>query len=101
MRLALLTLLLSFSAHAFFPVNPIIQVRADLVSAQVYNPYYEPIFCEGFAYGQTTTGMIWNTRMASTIWPGQSAFVFVRTNPFFQPFMNGWAQIFCRFLRPF
>jgi hypothetical protein len=90
-------LFLSFKAQAYFPINPLVQVRGDLVSAQVYNPYYEPILCEGLAHGLTASGAVFNARIADIIPPGQNRYAFVRTNPFMNPFVNGWAQVMCRF----
>lgn len=99
MRLiAALLLSLSFSAHAFFPVNPLIQVRGNVVSAQIYNPYYEPILCEGLAFGRTYSGVVLQSRMADIIPAGGYRFAYVHTNPFHNPFVQGWAQIHCRFM---
>jgi hypothetical protein len=102
MRLLTVALLaLSFKAHAFFTVNPLVQVRNNVVSAQVYNPYYEPIVCEGFAFGRTFSGMVFQSRIADVIAPGSHRYVYVHTNPFVNPFVNGWAQAQCRFARWF
>jgi hypothetical protein len=102
LRLAVfVTLIHSVSAMAwgFFPVNPFVQIRPDVVSAQVYNPYYEPILCEGFAFGQTAYGQVFQARVADIIPAGQHRFAFVYTNAFTNPFRHGWAQVMCRFLR--
>ena len=102
LRLAILvTLAHSASAFAwgFFPVNPLVQIRPEVVSAQVYNPYYEPILCVGFAFGQTVRGQVFQARVADIILPGQHRFAVVHTNAFVNPFGHGWAQVMCRFLR--
>ncbi len=96
--LAALTLIFSFSAFAFFPVNPLVQVRGNVVSAQVYNPYYEPILCEGFAFGRTYSGVVLQSRVADIIPAGGYRFAYVHTNAFLNPFVQGWAQIHCRFV---
>jgi len=97
--LALVTMITSGQAFAFFPVNPLVQVRPEVVSAQVYNPYYEPIACQGFAFGRTVYGQVFQAYFNDIIPPGQNRFAVVHTNAFANPFANGWADIRCRFLR--
>ena len=97
--IVLVALFITTQAHAFFPMNPLVQIRPDVVSAQVYNPYYEPILCEGIAFGRTVYGQLLQARMADVIAPGTSRYAFVYTNAFVNPFANGWAQVMCRFLR--
>ena len=96
--IAIVALFITSQAFAFFPVNPLVQVRPDVVSTQVYNPYYEPILCEGFAFGRTASGLVLQARVADIIAPGGHRYAFVHTNAFVNPFVNGWAQIMCRFL---
>lgn len=96
--LAALILSFSFSAFAFFPVNPLVQVRSDVVSAQIYNPYYEAILCEGFAFGRTYSGAVIQSRVADIIPAGGFRYAYVNTNPYANPFIQGWAQVFCRFI---
>ena len=96
--MAIIALFSLVEAQAFFPINPLIQVRRDVVSAQVYNPHYEPIICEGMAFGQTMYGQVFQARITDIIPPGNSRFAFVRTN-FSNPFVNGWGQVVCRFAR--
>ncbi len=90
---------LSVSAFAQFNVNPLVTIRPDAVTAQVYNPYYEPILCEGIATGLTFSGVQLHSRVADIIAPGQYRFAVVTTNVLVNPFVNGWAQVLCRFLR--
>ncbi len=103
MRRLVATVLLSLvSLPAFaqyFTANPLMAVRPDVVSAQVYNPYYEPIFCEGYAFGRTSWGNVYQAAFRDVLPPGAYRFAYVRTNAWGNPFVNGWAQIYCRFLR--
>jgi hypothetical protein len=96
--LAALILSFSFSAFAFVPVNPLVQVRADVVSAQIYNPHYEAILCEGFAFGRTYSGAVIQSRVADIIPAGGYRYAYVNTNAFLNPFVQGWAQVLCRFV---
>lgn len=96
--LAALIMSFSFSAFAFFPVNPLVQVRGDVVSAQIYNPYYEPILCEGYAFGRTYSGAVIQSRVADIIPAGAHRYAYVNTNPYLNPFVQGWAQVLCRFV---
>ena len=82
-----------------FPINPLVTITAASVSAQIYNPYYEPILCEGLAFGQTFVGTVYQARVADVIPPAGYRFAVVSTNPIVNPFVNGWAQVLCRFLR--
>ncbi len=96
--LAALIFCFSFKAFAFFTVNPLVQVRSNLVSAQIYNPFYEAIICEGLAFGRTYSGAVIQARVADIIPAGGQRFAYVHTNPYLNPFVQGWAQVQCRFL---
>jgi hypothetical protein len=96
--LAALILSFSFSTFAFFPLNPLVQVRSDVVSTQIYNPHYEAILCEGFAFGRTASGALIQSRVADIIPAGGFRYAYVHTNPYVNPFVQGWAQILCRFV---
>jgi hypothetical protein len=91
------TLFVSTSAMAQFLVNPLVRVTPGLVSAEVYNPYYEPIFCEGFAQGLTFSRNILQARIADVIAPGTFRYAYVQTNPVLNPFIDGGAHVVCRF----
>jgi hypothetical protein len=105
MKLKLLTgvvlgLVLHSQAFAqFFPANPAVEVLPGRVAATVYNPYYEPIICNGQVFGQTAMGPVYNAFFAEQFLPaGASRFAMVQTTPF-APFVGGWANINCRFAR--
>jgi len=93
-------MILSSSAFAqFFPAQAYVSVLPGRVSAQVYNPYYEPIVCNGQVFGQTFQGPVFNAFFFEQFMPaGQSRFAFVQANPY-NPFVRGWANITCRFAR--
>ena len=77
-----------------------VQVFPGRISAQVYNPYYEPIACTGQAFGITAHGLTLNAVFNEPFIPaGQSRIAVVQTNAFLSPFVNGWGSIWCRFLR--
>ena len=91
----------TLNAWAFFPVNPMVQVTPLQVSAQVYNPYYEPIACSGQVFGRTSFGQVATAFFPQQVIPaGQFRFAYVYTN-IANPFINGWGTIWCNFLRPF
>lgn len=88
------------TAHAFFPINPFMTVVPATISAQVYNPYYEPLLCQGMAFGRTAHGLVLQGSFRDIVPPGQYRYVTVYTNnPYFDPFVHGWANIGCMFLR--
>lgn len=95
-----LFLTLTTSAFAqFFSANPVVTVLPGQVAAQVYNPYYEPIVCNGQVFGQTARGPVFNAFFTEQLMPaGSYRFATVVTNAF-TPFIGGWANINCRFVR--
>lgn len=83
----------------FFRANPSVTIFPGQVSAQVYNPYYEPIICNGQVFGQTARGPVFSAFFAEQLMPaGSYRFATVVTNAF-NPFVGGWANIHCRFVR--
>lgn len=98
--LIVLTLTLSTSAFAqFFPASAQVAVLPGQVSAQVANPYYEPIICSGFVFGQTAQGAVYNTFFAQQLMvAGTFRYAYVVTHPY-NPFVGGWTNIQCRFAR--
>lgn len=100
-RSALFTIIMSSSlAHAYFPVNPFMTILPATVTAQVYNPYYEPILCQGTAFGRTLRGFVFQGFMREIVPPGQYRYVSVYVNnPYLDRFATGWANVGCMFLR--
>ncbi|MBA2404015.1 MAG: hypothetical protein H0V66_04520 [Bdellovibrionales bacterium] len=98
-----LVLTLTSSAFAqFFLANPSVTVTPAQVSAEVFNPYYEPIICNGQVFGQTAAGPVFHAFFAEQFMPaGSYRYAVVTTNPynFYQRFVGGWATIHCRFAR--
>jgi hypothetical protein len=95
----LLMVMAALPARAqFFQANPSIAVYPHMVTAQIYNPYYEAIACEGYAFGQTYWGQVAHARFADILPPGSYRFATVTAHPY-NRFVNGWAQVYCRFLR--
>ncbi|MFP5491705.1 MAG: hypothetical protein ACLGG0_09395 [Bacteriovoracia bacterium] len=102
LRLAILvTLAHSASALAWgaFNANPFVQIRADIVSAKVYNPYYEPIQCRGFAFGRTIRGNVIRAEFNDIIPAGQHRIAYAYTFDVWNRFVQGWADVRCSFLR--
>jgi hypothetical protein len=93
-----------FSVSAFaqwFPARVHVTVLPGQVAAQVFNPFYEPIICGGQVFGQTALGPVYNTFFIEQfLVTGEFRFAYVQTTPF-APFVNGWANINCRFARFF
>lgn len=95
-----LFLTVTTSAFAqFFPARVDVVVLPGQVAAQVVNPYYEPIICNGQVFGQTFGGQIFTTYFAEQFLPaGGFRYAYVQTTPLL-PFATGWANIHCRFAR--
>lgn len=87
------------SAYAqFFPAQAFVRVLPVQVSAQVVNPHFQPIVCSGQVFGQTAYGITLNAHFVEQMLPpGGHRFAFVQTTPY-QPFINGWSNIHCRFI---
>lgn len=96
--IAAFTIVLSTSAFAqwFQPRVNVIALPLQ-VSAEVINPFAQPIICHGQVFGQTVHGLVYNTFFVEQFLPmGSNRFAFVNTN-FTSPFITGWATINCRF----
>lgn len=104
LKAALLTVLLSFSTGAFaqfFPAQAFVTVLPTQVSVEVYNPYYEPIICNGQVFGLTASGLTYSSFFAEQYLPaGGYRYAIVQTNAF-NVFVRGWPSIHCRFARWF
>lgn len=83
----------------FFPAKAYVTVLPGQVSAEVYNPYYEPIICSGQVFGQTAAGPVFSTFFAQQFMPAGSYRYAVVVSNGFNPFVGGWANINCRFAR--
>lgn len=96
---AILTLFTSSAFAQFFPARVNVSVLPLEVSAQVFNPYYEPIVCAGQVIGQPYVGLPITTFFPQQIIPaGAFRVVFVNAYPQ-NPFVSGWANIQCQFAR--
>lgn len=91
------TIVLSTSAFAqWFQPRYNVLVLPLQVSAEVINPFPQPIVCHGQVFGQTVHGPVFNTYFVEQFLPmGTNRFAFVTTNPY-SPFIGGWATISCR-----
>lgn len=102
LKLSFIALLITLNTSAFaqfFVSNPAVTVLPGQVSAQVYNPYYEPIICSGQVFGQTITGPVFNAFFAEQFMPAGSYRYAVVTTNVYNRFVGGWANIRCRFAR--
>lgn len=92
-----LTALSSSAFGHWFPGQAYVQVMPHQVSAQVYNPHFQPIICSGQVFGQTAYGAVMNGYFYEQYLPaGAYRFAFAYASPY-SPFINGWANIQCRF----
>lgn len=102
LKLAMVALMITISTSSFaqfFAANPSVTILPGVVTAQVFNPYYEPIICNGQVFGQTFRGPVFNAFFVEQILPaGAYRHATVVTNGF-NPFVGGWANIHCRFAR--
>ncbi len=100
--LLVLSFLAAFSSQAFaqfFPAQANVAVNSYQVTATIYNPYYEPIICNGQVFGQTYYGQVLTASLIEQYMPaGANRFAYVYTNAY-APFSTGWANINCRFAR--
>lgn len=84
-------------AQAWFPARYQVTVLPGQVSAQIVNPYIQPIICSGQVFGQVTTGQVFTTYFVEQFLPaGGYRYAFVQTTPYL-PFVTGWANLNCRF----
>lgn len=102
LKALLVTLFLTLTTSAFaqwFPARVVVVVLPGQVAAQVVNPYYEPIICNGQVFGQTFSGPVFTTYFTEQFLPaGGFRYAYVQTTPLL-PFATGWANIHCRFAR--
>lgn len=100
MKALLFAALLTVSAQSFaywFPATVRVTSLPGAVTAEVSNPYLRPIICNGQVFGQTYQGPVFNAFFAEQWMPvGSYRYAYVHTNAF-APFVNGWANIYCRY----
>ncbi len=101
LKALVMTLALTVSASSFaywFPATVQVSVLPGLVTAQVVNPYYQPIICAGQAFGQTSYGQVFNAYFTEQFMPaGSYRYAYVQTNVY-APFITGWSNIVCRYV---
>ena len=95
-----ITLTLASSAFAqFFPAKAFVTFQPAQVTVQVYNPYYEPIICNGQVFGRTFSGAVLTTYFTEQFMTaGSYRLAYVNTLPI-DLFIAGWSNIHCRFAR--
>lgn len=103
MRLKSLVLaaLICVTTTAFAQVGPgriQVIVLPGVVKAEVYNPNYEPILCDGQVFGLTMAGFTHTAYFVQQILPAAGYRQATVIADFRNPFVNGWANIVCRFL---
>ena len=96
---ALIITLSSSALAQFFPAKAFVTVLPGQVSTQVYNPYYEPIICNGQVFGRTAYGAVYNAFFVEQLLPAGAYRYAVVNATAFNPFVGGWANIHCRFAR--
>ncbi len=99
--LALVITMTSSAFAQFFPAKALVTVLPGQVTAEVYNPYYEPIICNGQVFGQTAAGPVFNAFFVEQLLPAGGYRYAVVNATVFNPFLSGWANIHCRFVRLF
>jgi hypothetical protein len=92
------TIALSTSAFAqWFQPRVNVLVLPFQVTAEVINPFAQPVICNGQVFGQTAHGLVLNTFFVEQFLPmGSNRFAYVNTN-IHSPFVAGWANIHCRY----
>ena len=100
LKVLFVTLIMTLMASAFaqfFSANPSVTVLPYQVTAEVYNPYYEPIVCNGQVFGQTAYGPVFNAFFSEQFMVAGSSRMAVVVTNVLNPFVGGWANIHCRF----
>lgn len=88
--------LLTINAKAWWDVSANIKVTNTLVEAVVYNDWAEAIYCEGYVYARSASGVQAEIWMGEVIYPGQFGFAYLYAiNPYVDPLVGGWADIRC------
>lgn len=81
----------------WFPARVNVVVLPGQVAAEVFNPFFQPIICNGQVFGQTVHGAVFTSYFAEQFLPiGGHRFAFVQTTPY-APFVHGWTNIHCRY----
>ena len=87
---------LTSSAFAFAPGMSFF-VDREIATARVWNAGHRPIVCNGYAYGQTFSGVVLNSYVNNlVIYPNRLVDIYVHSN-FYDPFTTAWANIDCQF----
>lgn len=97
--LALFAVVLAFASQAqaqWMSANANVQVYNTQVDVVVSNTLPTNLYCSGYIYGQTATGHVVTVSFNDIIPPNQYRYGYAYTNPY-NPFVNGWANIDCRF----
>lgn len=93
---ALITVSTSANAQ-WFSARVNVVVLPGQVAAEVINPFYQPLICQGQVFGQTSQGPVYTTYFVEQFLPfGSNRYAYVQTTPI-APFVGGWANILCRF----
>ncbi|MFP5519443.1 MAG: hypothetical protein ACLGGX_06035 [Bdellovibrionia bacterium] len=91
----LLALMLPLSANAYFTPNVQFNIQPYQVAAQVYNHTGSLLYCQGYVYGMTQTGVYYNAWFADYVPPMQYRYAYVYSSyPYY--FVNAWADIRCQ-----
>lgn len=95
--LFLASFLLSSTAFAqFFPARVAVNVLPGVVTAEVMNPFFQPIICSGQVFGVLATGQLQTTYFLEQILP-VGGYRYAYVNSAYIPFVRGWANINCRY----
>lgn len=90
-------LLTSTTAFAqFFPARVGVTVLPGLVTAQVVNPFFQPVVCSGQVFGQLSNGAVVNSFFFEQIL-GVGDYRYAYVNSAYLPFVNAWTNINCRY----
>lgn len=81
----------------WFPAQARVTVLQGQVAAEVFNPHFAPIICDGQVFGQTFQGQIFTAYFGQQFLPaGGFRYAFVNTTPW-APFVHGWTNVHCRY----
>lgn len=91
--------LVAFSSTSFaqtFGANAYVQVNSLNITAEVANPYQQPIYCSGRVIGMTYSGHTLYAYVNTVVPAFGYRYAYVYTNAH-NPFVNGWSEVVCRF----
>lgn len=96
-RVALAAVLATlFVAATAWASSAYVNTYTDKISFTVENTSAYAFVCNGRVFGQTSSGKVYFAWMNQVVVPsGEFRYLYVYTDPRFDPFVKGWSDIAC------